>query len=94
MHNLVTAAELEDDAEFDDICIDIKTECSQYGIVKTVIIPRVKEGYPASCEGSVFVEFATEEHARKASEALGGRKFAERTVVVDYVCKMICPIYV
>lgn len=81
----MTVAELEDDAEFEDICLDIKEECGQYGIVKAVVIPRVKEGYPKSCEGSVFVEFGTEEDAKKASVALGGRKFAERTVVVDYV---------
>lgn len=85
MTNMVTAAELNDDAEYFDIKEDVSTECSEYGQVLTVIIPRVKEGYPPSNEGLIFVEFQEASMARTCAIALSGRKFDSRVVIVDYV---------
>jgi splicing factor U2AF 65 kDa subunit len=85
MTNMVTAAELNDDAEYFDIKEDVSTECSEYGKVLTVIIPRVKEGYPPSNEGLIFVEFQEAAMARTCAIALSGRKFDSRVVIVDYV---------
>ena len=82
---MVTADELQDDSEYNDICDDVREECSQYGTVKKVIIPRRKDNYPASIEGSIYVEFETSQMAKAAAVALVGRKFAERTLNVDYV---------
>lgn len=84
LKNMVTVEELQDDQEFGDICEDVKEECSQHGKVLSVLIPRVKENYPKQCEGSVFVEFELPEVARAAALSLSGRKFAGRTVDVDY----------
>lgn len=81
---MVISEELQDDEEFADICDDVRDECAQHGPVMSVLIPRVKENYPPQCEGSVFVEFQHPETAQKAALALSGRKFAERTVDVDY----------
>ena len=83
--NMVTAAELNDDSEYFDIKEDVSTECSGYGQVLTVIIPRVKEGYPPSTEGFIFVEFQDASMARTCAIALSGRKFDARVVIVDYV---------
>ena len=82
--SLVTREELIDVSEYEDIVDDVRHECSQYGTVVNVIIPRTIDGYPQECEGSVYVEFATTDMAKTAAIALSGRKFADRTVIVDY----------
>ena len=84
LKNMVTPDELQDDQEFGEICEDVKDECAQHGAVLSVLIPRVKENFPQQCEGSVFVEFDRADLAQKAALALSGRKFADRTVDVDY----------
>ena len=82
---MVNVLELVDDLEFQDLCEDVRLECQQYGEVVRVLIPRVKDQYPAACEGSIFVQFATIEAAERAAAALTGRKFENKTVNVDYV---------
>jgi splicing factor U2AF subunit len=42
--NMVTADELGDEDEYDDILEDIKEECNKYGIVRSIEIPRPIEG--------------------------------------------------
>lgn len=85
LKNLVDKRELYDDNEYHDILDDVKTECSQHGSVRKVLIPRHKDGYPASTEGSVFVEFNEIESSKRALQSLKGRKFADRMVLADYV---------
>ena len=46
-------------SEFEDILQDVKGECSQYGRVVRIVMPRVKEGYPVQVEGNVFVQFSS-----------------------------------
>lgn len=84
LENMVTKEELQDDGEYEDIMDDIKQECSRYGAVASICIPRAKSGYPESSEGSVFVEFHDSQSSRNAVIALLGRKYAERTVNVTY----------
>ena len=82
--NMVTSAEVNDDNEFEDIVEDVRGECSTYGTVLQVLIPRSKEGFPHEVEGHVFVEFLSSSEAARAALALSGRKFADRLVAVDY----------
>ncbi len=82
---MVTANDLQDDAEYSDICADVNEECDQYGRVLSVIIPRTREGYSKSSEGSIFVQFADVSMAQKALNVLSGRKFQDRVVVAQYV---------
>lgn len=84
LKNMVTPDELRDDEEFAEIVEDVKDECAHHGPVLSVLIPRAKEHFPVECEGSVFVEFQSADAAQKAAVALSGRKFADRTVDVDY----------
>jgi splicing factor U2AF subunit len=81
---LVTKEELVDVNEYEDIVDDVRHECSQYGTVTALVIPRTLDGYPQESEGSVYVEFLSKDMAKTAAAALSGRKFADRTVVVDY----------
>ena len=90
MTNMVTAAELNDDTEYFDIREDVSSECSEYGQVLSVIIPRTKEGFPSSSEGLIFVEFLDASMARTCAIALSGRKFDSRIVIVDYVRTFVC----
>ncbi|MFX8254370.1 hypothetical protein ABTL28_19285, partial [Acinetobacter baumannii] len=46
---------------------------------------------PPGAEGFIYVEFAHVETARIAAMALNGRKFADRSVVVQYVSSFFPP---
>lgn len=64
---------------------DIADECSKFGTVVELKIPRPVGGSRQSAGvGKIFVKFDTPETAKKALEALAGRKFADRTVVTTY----------
>lgn len=41
---MVTNDELKDEEEYEDICEDIKEECSKYGVVRSLEIPRPIDG--------------------------------------------------
>merc|ERR1712000_509730 len=84
LENMVEAHELQIDSEYRDILEDVQEECSQYGAVMQVVIPRECDRFPKAAEGSVFVEFRDAESAKKAALALRGRKFADRVVVARY----------
>ncbi|GMT13463.1 hypothetical protein PFISCL1PPCAC_4760, partial [Pristionchus fissidentatus] len=82
--NMVTEEELRSDEDFDDIVEDIREECTKYGNVRSVEIPRPIPGMPVSGVGKVYVEFGDKADCQRAQAALTGRKFANRTVVTSY----------
>jgi len=82
---MVTAQELEDDNEYEDIKEDVRLECSDHGRVTNIVIPRMKEAYSSQVVGYIYVEFLESSMARAAALILNGRKFADKTVVVEYV---------
>jgi splicing factor U2AF subunit len=94
LKNIVTREELADDGEFEDIQEDVKGECSTYGIIESIIIPRERDGFRASAEGSIYVMYQNADMARAASAALSGRKFANRIVSVEYVRISVCNIFI
>lgn len=103
--NMVTADELYDDEEYQEIMEDIQSECAKYGEVEGVRVPRPvpksKKWEPSdsavvtaekarradleSGVGRVYVMYRDVESTKKAMEALGGRQFGGRTIVVAYV---------
>ncbi|CCD62278.1 Splicing factor U2AF 65 kDa subunit [Caenorhabditis elegans] len=82
--NMVTEDELKADDEYEEILEDVRDECSKYGIVRSLEIPRPYEDHPVPGVGKVFVEFASTSDCQRAQAALTGRKFANRTVVTSY----------
>lgn len=82
--NMVTPDELRDEEEYEDILEDIKEECTKYGVVRSVEIPRPIEGVEVPGCGKVFVEFNSVLDCQKAQQALTGRKFSDRVVVTSY----------
>ena len=68
-----------------EICEDVKEECDKYGAVLEMKVPRPSGGSRQSNGvGKIYVKYDTPESAKKALQALAGRKFADRTVVTTY----------
>jgi len=82
--NMVMPDELTDEEEYEDILEDIREECSKFGTVKSVEIPRPVPGVEVPGCGKVFVEFYGVPDCQKAQHALTGRKFSNRVVVTSY----------
>jgi splicing factor U2AF subunit len=77
MLNMVTADDLTDDQEYSDLFEDIKEECSNYGIVEDLRIPRpVKKDKSKWAPGEVGQKSAVD--AVRADEAAGvGRVYVK-----------------
>ncbi|RKP39444.1 hypothetical protein BJ085DRAFT_12673, partial [Dimargaris cristalligena] len=85
--NMVSPNELADDEEYNDIIEDVRAECSTFGTVVSIRIPRpTPEGNEPGI-GKIFVEFADTNQSAQALRALAGRKFAQRTVIASYITK-------
>ncbi|XP_062197411.1 splicing factor U2af large subunit B isoform X2 [Phragmites australis] len=79
---VVSADELKDDEEYDDIMEDMRLEAGKYGNLVKVVIPRPDpSGQPVAGVGKVFLEYADIDGAAKAKTALHGRKFGGNPVV-------------
>ncbi len=99
--NMVTADELMDNDDYEgepysvlvqiplltilEICEDVRDECSKFGMIVDLKVPRPIGGSRQSAGvGKIFVKYDSSENATKALKALAGRKFADRTVVATY----------
>lgn len=65
-----------------EILEDVREECSKFGEVLDLKIPRSRGAHTNPGVGKIFVKFDGIESAQKALQALAGRKFNDRTVVV------------
>lgn len=82
--NMVVAEELGDEEEYEDILEDIREECTRFGEVRSIEIPRPVPGVEVPGLGKVFIEFGSSLECQRAQHALTGRKFANRVVVTSY----------
>lgn len=70
---------------FSEICEDVQEECSKYGSVLEIKIPRpTGSALQDLGVGKIYVKFENADSATKALKALAGRKFQDRTVVTSY----------
>ncbi|XP_058069084.1 splicing factor U2af large subunit B-like isoform X2 [Magnolia sinica] len=82
---VVTADELRDDEEYEEIMEDMRGEGGRYGTLVNVVIPRpIPTGEPSPGVGKVFLEYADTDGAMKAREGLNGRKFGGNIVVAVF----------
>ncbi|CAN6162300.1 unnamed protein product [Urochloa humidicola] len=82
---VVTADELQDDEEYEDIMEDMRLEACKYGNLVKVVIPRPgPSGQPVAGVGKVFLEYADIDSAATAKGMLHGRKFDGNPVVAVY----------
>jgi splicing factor U2AF subunit len=79
--NLFFQGDLKNDSKYDAMLTDIRQECSKFGRVKSLVIP--KEGEQGA--GKVFVEFEKVEDAERAQQQLQNRKYQGRTVITTYI---------
>ncbi|XP_024020631.1 splicing factor U2af large subunit A isoform X3 [Morus notabilis] len=82
---VVSADELRDDEEYEDIMEDMKQEGEKFGPLVRVVIPRPRpDGEPMPGVGKVFLEYVEVEGASKARAGLNGRKFGGNQVVAVF----------
>ena len=80
LRNMLTNEDLQDESEYNDILADTREECSQFGTLSAVIIPRATE--PGATK--IFLEYASVDDAAKAIQGLAGRTFDGRKVEAAY----------
>lgn len=101
MLNMVTADDLINDQDYKEILEDIRDECSNFGTVEDLRVPRpgqssrekkwgaeaqaAREADEAAGVGRVYVKFADSAGASKALGHLAGRAFAGRSIVATLV---------
>jgi len=84
--NMVTAEELVDPSEYDDILQDVREECSKFGQLLEINIPRPStDDSDVPGLGKVFLKYSSDVEAQKAFSQLSGRRFSNRTVVTSYL---------
>lgn len=84
--NMVTAAELEDDDDYEDIVMDIEEECGKFGKLQRALIPRKEKGVdrPSPGVGYVFLHYSDLEGAQRAKDSLSGRVFGGKTIITAF----------
>ncbi|KAL0856841.1 hypothetical protein Bca101_061995 [Brassica carinata] len=82
---VVTADDLGDDEEYEDIMEDMRQEGGKFGNLVNVVIPRPNPDHdPTPGVGKVFLEYADLDGAAKARSGMNGRKFGGNQVVAVY----------
>ncbi|CAM6041301.1 unnamed protein product [Sphagnum compactum] len=85
LSQVVSHDELKEDNEYEEIVEDMREECSKYGVLTSLTIPRPNPaGEEVPGTGMVFVEYADLQGAVKAKSSLHGRKFGGNTIVATY----------
>lgn len=84
LNNMVTAAELVSDDDYQDVVDDVTEECEKFGKVEKVVVPRPVDGQDVAGVGKIYVKFGTQVAAGAALLGLNGRSFAGRTVGAVY----------
>jgi len=95
MLNMITPEDLVDDEEYGDLYEDVKDECSKYGALEDLRIPRPikkdKSGNMSTQDahrmdeaagvGRVYVKYQDTTSASAALNSLAGRSFAGRSII-------------
>jgi hypothetical protein len=80
LRNMLSDEDLKNPDEYHEILEDTRDECSQFGQLISVQIPRA--GEPGATK--IFLEYASNEDAGKASQGLAGRTFDGRKVQATF----------
>ncbi|KAL1603727.1 hypothetical protein SLS60_005317 [Paraconiothyrium brasiliense] len=79
--NMVTPDELLNDEDYEEIKEDIEEECSKYGTILEVKIPRPAGVRSSAGVGKIYIKYEDAEKAQTAIKSLAGRQFSRRTVL-------------
>jgi len=80
LKNMLAKEDLENEEEYQDILDDTREECSQFGQLVSVIIPKAKEVGATK----IFLEYTSEADAQKAIQGLRGRTFDGQKVEAEF----------
>ncbi|EGC33787.1 hypothetical protein DICPUDRAFT_56283 [Dictyostelium purpureum] len=80
--NLVDKEDLYDDKEYDNILIDVKEECENFGPTQSLWLPMPSKN-PLDVT-RIYIEFQQLESSQKACLGLGGKKYNGRTIFSAY----------
>lgn len=75
----ITDEELANDEDYEEILEDTKDECSGFGMLKNIEIPRTGDG-----KGRIFLEYLSKDDAANAIKQLQGRTFDGKKVEATY----------
>lgn len=82
---VVTADDLKDDDEYQDIMVDMKEEGEKFGPLVNVVIPRPgPNGELGPGVGKVFLEYSDTDGSSKARAGMNGRRFGGNQVVAVF----------
>ena len=81
LKNMVTKEDLENPEDYLDIKADIETECSRFGQVLSLVIPRGE----SPGVGNVIVEYPNIQQAASAAVSLIGRRFNKRIIRATFM---------
>ena len=82
----VYLTQLEIDEEYEDLVEDIRDECSKFGCILSLKVPRPMMGLATPGLGKIFIEYATLDEAKLAKKVLSfiqnlqGKTFDNKTV--------------
>ena len=77
---MLTAADLNDPEEYQDILDDTREQCQEFGALQSVVIPKL--GQPGATK--IFLEYSSPQDAAAAIRGLQGRTFDGRLVEATY----------
>ena len=80
--NMVAEEDLRDD--YDGLREDVEAAAAAFGTITQLVIPRPSPASMQTGVGKIFVEFSSAAEASAAIEGLGGRVYADRTVVAAF----------
>ncbi|ORX95423.1 hypothetical protein K493DRAFT_219234 [Basidiobolus meristosporus CBS 931.73] len=83
--NMVMPEELDDEDEYQDILEDVGEECSKFGRIVELRVPKPIQGQTVPGVGKVFIQYESKEECSVALRALAGRRFADRIVIASYL---------
>jgi len=79
LKHMLSEQDLQSDQDYEEILEDTKDECSQFGNLKSVLIPRDGPG-----KTKIFLEYVSKDDAAKAIQGLAGRTFDGKKVEATY----------
>jgi RNA recognition motif. (a.k.a. RRM, RBD, or RNP domain) len=80
LKHMLSEQDLENEEEYNAILEDTREECSQFGQLISVIIPKANEIGATK----IFLEYTSTNDAQKAIDGLRGRTFDGRKVVAEF----------
>eukprot|EP00002_Diphylleia_rotans_P029304 TRINITY_DN595_c0_g2_i1.p1 TRINITY_DN595_c0_g2~~TRINITY_DN595_c0_g2_i1.p1 ORF type:complete len:474 (-),score=82.58 TRINITY_DN595_c0_g2_i1:120-1340(-) len=86
--NMISHSDLASSETYADIAADIQSECSKYGSIISMCIPRPRNDKGNNnVLGMAFVEYNLSQEADLASTTLAGRAYNHRTIMTSFVEK-------